>query len=317
MASALMFLDVLMDTYILIQPNFSDIRCDIPELKGDNYEIWKERILLHLAWMDIDYAIRKDESSKVTNSNTSQEITLYERWERSNRLSVMYIKTKISVGIHGSVDQHDKVCDLLKAIDDQFVSSEKALVSTLIMKFSSLRLTTVREERLVMKLKESAMLATQEKEKVQANKKEKGKIHSQIDIKKEFKCHFCKKKGHIKRDCVKFQKLLENKGNPISCVCSESNMVDVIYNTWRIDFGSTIHISNTFQGMRNLRKPVESEQSIYMKNKMHSHVELIGTCILVLSSCFVLNLEKIFYIPNFSRNLISISILVPLFSSHF
>ena len=41
--------------------NFSNRRCDILELKGDNYKVWKERILLHLGWMDIDYAIWKDE----------------------------------------------------------------------------------------------------------------------------------------------------------------------------------------------------------------------------------------------------------------
>lgn len=44
---------------------------------------------------------------------------------------------------------------------------------------------------------------------------------------------------------------------------------------------------------------------------MGSHVEAIGTCYLTLSSGFVLELEKIFYVPSFSRNLISISRLVP------
>ena len=47
-----------------------------------------------------------------------------------------------------------------------------------------------------------------------------------------------------------------------------------------------------------------SEQCIYSGNKMHSHVEAIGTCNLVLSSGFILNLVKIFYIPSFSRSLI-------------
>ena len=91
--------------YVAIQSvNFSNIRCDIPELKGDNYIVWKERILLHLGWMDIDYAIRKDEPPAFTETNHASDIALYERWERSNRLSVMFIKTKISTGIRGSVD---------------------------------------------------------------------------------------------------------------------------------------------------------------------------------------------------------------------
>ena len=64
--------------------------------------------------------------------------------------------------------------------------------------------------------------------------------------------------------------------------------------------------------MQNLRKPVGSEKCIYFGNKMRSHVEGVGTYILVLSSGFVLELEKTFYILSFSRNLISISRLVPL-----
>ncbi|KAL6319956.1 hypothetical protein AAG906_037032 [Vitis piasezkii] len=76
----------------------------------------------------------------------------------------MFIKTKISTGIRGSINQHDKVKALLKAIDEQFKTSDKALVDTLIMKFSSLRLTNVRD----------ALLATQGKNQNQAKQKRKG-----------------------------------------------------------------------------------------------------------------------------------------------
>ncbi|XP_073152364.1 uncharacterized protein [Henckelia pumila] len=94
--------------------------------------------------MDIDYAIRKDEPPAITENNIPDDVDLYEKWERSNRLCVMFIKTKISAGMRCSVDQHNNVKDLLKAIDEQFQSSDKALASTLIMEFSSLRLTNVR-----------------------------------------------------------------------------------------------------------------------------------------------------------------------------
>ncbi|XP_051149260.1 uncharacterized protein LOC127263979 [Andrographis paniculata] len=127
--------------------NFSDIKYDIPELTGDNYKIWKERILLHLGWMDIDYAIRKDEPPVITETSEPDDVDLYERWERSNRLSMMLIKTKISAGIRASVDQHDNVRELLRAIDEQFVKSDKALASTLIIQFSTMRFTGVRGVR--------------------------------------------------------------------------------------------------------------------------------------------------------------------------
>ena len=358
--------------------NFSDFKCEIPELRGENYKVWKERILLHLGWMDIDYAIRKDEPPAVTEASLQEDVDLYEMWERSNRLSVMFIKTNISASIRGCVDQHDNVQALLKAIDEQFKTSDKALASTLIMKFSSMKLITVKgvrehimqmrdlaaqlktlevdmsdsflvnyilnslppeygpfkisynthkdkwsinelltmcvqeEGRLTMEKSENVFVATERKNMNQVKHKGKGKIPPQGGIKKESKCFFCKKKGHMKKDCPKFQKWLENKGKSISLVCYESNMVNVIYNTWWIDSGSTIHVSNTLQGMTSLRKPLPSEQGIYSGSKMRSHVEAVGTCNLVLSSGFVLNLEKTFYVPSFSRNLISISRLVPL-----
>jgi ionotropic glutamate receptor len=183
---------------------------------------------------------------------------------------MMFIKTRISTGIRGSVDQHEKVQDLLKAINEQFITSDKAIASTLIMKFSSLRLIDVRgvrehimqmrdlvaqlkklevemsecflvhyilntfphqygpfkisynthkenwsinelmtmcvqeEGRLVMEQGESAMLAIRGEGKSQANQKGEGKIPPQAGIKKDAKCFFCKKKGHVKKKCAKF-----------------------------------------------------------------------------------------------------------------
>jgi len=97
--------------------------------------------------MDIDYAIRKDEPLAIIDESNLAAVTLYERWEWSNQLNVMFIKIKISAGIHSSIAQHEKIRDLLKAIDDQFITSYKALASTLVMKFSSLRLTSVKGVR--------------------------------------------------------------------------------------------------------------------------------------------------------------------------
>ncbi|XP_057481134.1 uncharacterized protein LOC130768153 [Actinidia eriantha] len=238
--------------------------------------------------MDIDYAIRKDESPAITETSTPDAVDLYEKWERSNRLS------------------YDKVKPLLKAINEQFATSDKALASTLIMQFSSMRFTGTRgvrdhimrmrdiaaqlkalevemsksflvhyilctlpqqygpfkisynthkdkwsiDELLTMCVQEEGRLGMEEGEKVnftiQGKKKRdqaknKGKIPAQPDIKKESKCFFCKKKGHMKKDCSKFKSWLDKKG------------------------------------MQNLRKPVGSEQYIYSGGKMSSHVEAIGT----------------------------------------
>ena len=84
-------------------------------------------------------------------------------------------------------------------------------------------------------------------------------------------------------------------------------MASVNIKTYWIDSRSTIHIANSLQGMQNLRKPVGSEQNMLSGNKLGSLVEVIGTCTLTLSSGFILKLERTFYVPSFSQNLISIS----------
>lgn len=54
---------------------------------------------------------------------------------------------------------------------------------------------------------ESVMLtSTCENMNAQANQKRKGKIPSLVDIKKEVKCYFYKKKGHVIKDYTKFKK---------------------------------------------------------------------------------------------------------------
>ncbi|RVW90815.1 hypothetical protein CK203_028600 [Vitis vinifera] len=63
-----------------------------------------------------------------------------------------------------------------------------------------------------MELGESAINAMEGKDHNQAKNKEKGKILPQGGIKKANRCFFCKKNGHMKKGCTKFQKWLEKKG---------------------------------------------------------------------------------------------------------
>lgn len=78
--------------------------------------------LLHLGWMDKECTINKNEPSVITNESTPTKVSLYDRWEKSNRLSVMFIKAKVTTDICGYVDQHENVLDLLKVIDEQFIT---------------------------------------------------------------------------------------------------------------------------------------------------------------------------------------------------
>ena len=56
----------------------------------------------------------------------------------------------------------------------------------------------------MMEQGENVTLLTQKKGKSQANRKGKHQIPPKADIKKDEKCFFYKKKGHMKKKCLKF-----------------------------------------------------------------------------------------------------------------
>ncbi|KAK4400629.1 hypothetical protein Sango_1169000 [Sesamum angolense] len=111
----------------------------IPMLSGDTFSDWKDQVLLTLGCMDLDLAFCVDEPPIPTDSNTPTEKAYYELWERSNRLSLKLIKKHINKGIRDSIPECTKVKDFLKAIEDQYVCSDKALASTLMKRLSDVK----------------------------------------------------------------------------------------------------------------------------------------------------------------------------------
>ncbi|XP_073227056.1 uncharacterized protein [Cicer arietinum] len=87
----------------------------IPVLNGTNFKEWKENILIVLGCMDLDLALRIDRPSTPKDSSSSEEKLEYEKWDRSNRISLMIIKRSIPEVFRGVVE-----------MEKRFVKSDKA-----------------------------------------------------------------------------------------------------------------------------------------------------------------------------------------------
>ena len=72
--------------------------------------------------MDLDLALHVDEPPIPTESSAPNDKLDYEPWERSNRLSLMFIKSHINKNIRGSILECNKVKDFMKAIEEQFIN---------------------------------------------------------------------------------------------------------------------------------------------------------------------------------------------------
>jgi hypothetical protein len=93
----------------------------------------------------------------------------------------------------------------------------------------------------------------------------------------------------------------------LACVCFESNLTVVPSNTWWIDSGSTVHVSNSMQGFLTIQILNPNENFIVMGNGVKVQVVAIGTFRLFLETSCYLDLFQTLYVPSISHNLVSLS----------
>jgi len=110
-----------------------------------------------------------------------------------------------------------------------------------------------KEKKLKHEKSESAHLVSTAKDKDKKRKKdEAAKSPDQKKPKKSEGCFFCKKPGHMKKECTKYHAWRVKKGMFFTFVYSEVNLASVSRNTWWLDSGATIHISVSMQGFSEL-----------------------------------------------------------------
>ena len=70
-----------------------------------------------LGCADLDFCFRVDEPAVLTAESTHEEKAHYEKWERSNRLSLLLMQSLIPKNIRGSVLSYSTAIGFLKSIE--------------------------------------------------------------------------------------------------------------------------------------------------------------------------------------------------------
>ena len=109
-------------------------------LNGTNFKSWKENVLIVLGVMDLDLALRVYQPDPLTHESTSDQKREMEKWERSNRMSLMIMKRAIPKAFRGTMfEQITMTKGFLKDIEKRFAKNEKVETSTLLVKLISMR----------------------------------------------------------------------------------------------------------------------------------------------------------------------------------
>jgi hypothetical protein len=126
--------------------------------------------------------------------------------------------------------------------------------------------------------------------------------------KKGFKSMHCKKYGNIRRECDEFKTWLIKKSNDFIFFIDESFFTDFSSNTWWINSGATVHVTNSSQGLLGART-TGRERSLQVANGREVKVEAVGTLPLLIHGGFTLYLNNVLYVLSLITNLISVASL--------
>ena len=74
----------------------------IPMLNGSNFKVWKDTVEIVPGCMDLDIALREE---KLTSTPENLNEVKIEKWERSNRMSIMIMKRSILEAFRGSITE--------------------------------------------------------------------------------------------------------------------------------------------------------------------------------------------------------------------
>jgi hypothetical protein len=118
----------------------------------------------------------------------------------------------------------------------------------------------------------------------------------------------CKKYGHKRRECDEFNAWLAKKGNDFISFIDESFFTDVSSNTWWIDSGATVYVTNSSRGLLGART-TGRERSLQVADGREAKVEAVGTLPLLLHGGSTLYLNNVLYVPSLRRNLIFVASL--------
>ncbi|XP_017437956.1 uncharacterized protein LOC108344005 [Vigna angularis] len=109
-------------------------------LNGINFKDWKENIEIVISCMNLDLTLTIEKPLSLKDSSTCDERTKYEKWDHSNRMSLMIIKRDIPEVYRGTISEEiTSAIDFLDKIEKRFVKSEKVEASALLQSLVSMR----------------------------------------------------------------------------------------------------------------------------------------------------------------------------------
>ena len=76
---------------------------------GLNFSGWNEQVQFYLGVLDLDLVILEEKFVTITDASSNKEKSCYKAWEKSNRLSLMFMRMTFADNIKTTLPKTDNV----------------------------------------------------------------------------------------------------------------------------------------------------------------------------------------------------------------
>jgi hypothetical protein len=117
----------------------------IPILYRTNFSDWSKQVLFYLGLQDLDLALQTKKPPTIIDSSSAEEKAIYNSWERSNRLSIMFMRMKIANNIESTLPKFDSAKEFFKTVEERFRSIDNSLTGTLMDELTTMKFDGTRK----------------------------------------------------------------------------------------------------------------------------------------------------------------------------
>ncbi|KAJ9558377.1 hypothetical protein OSB04_012991 [Centaurea solstitialis] len=122
-----------------VPTNLHSHASSVPLLNGTNFSEWRENVEFTLGVLDLDLALTSEKPPELNDKSTKEDKELHKLWEKSNRLSLMFMRMTISANIKSSLPTKELAKDFMNAVAERFKTADKSVAGNLMAQLTTMK----------------------------------------------------------------------------------------------------------------------------------------------------------------------------------
>ncbi|XP_031265980.1 uncharacterized protein LOC116124392 [Pistacia vera] len=126
---------------VRIQKAFALHASSVIKFNGFNYNEWSEQVEYYLGVQNLDLALMTEKPADLTENSTNEERPFHKEWERSNRLSLKYLRMTMVSEIKISLPTTEYAREFMRLAKEtsQFEAADKSHTWALMSRLTTMK----------------------------------------------------------------------------------------------------------------------------------------------------------------------------------